>query len=288
MEAQGARPVVVSEVLLDLLQLVRKEVAVDPVLLTSLPVIANLVAVQVLLSVDNALALAVGVSHLPHSMQRRALGYVTAFAFLTRGLAVCLVGWLIQFPMLKFLAAGFLIYLAWTELGPSAGESSQKQARSGGFWTTVGLMVFTDFTFSIDNLVAASGLCTDVRLACIGIFVSLAAMPFAVGFLASLMEKHPALRTGSYVLVGLVGVQLILGITCGIEVSGSTEFLIIAGVIGWSILHGRIWTAQKRWEQYVRRVSAAVREPERERFFEFDLVEPTGAADMVVEGTPTS
>src|SRR3954465_6654732 len=74
--------------------------------------IGLLVALEGLLSADNAMVLAVLVLGLPRSEQQKALRYGILGAFAFRSLATLLAAYLISLGWVKLAGAGYLMYLA--------------------------------------------------------------------------------------------------------------------------------------------------------------------------------
>src|SRR5438552_15365392 len=75
--------------------------------------IALLVALEGLLSADNAMVLAVLVLGLPKSQQHKALRYGIAGAFAFRAIATLLAAYLIRLSSVKIIGAAYLLYLVY-------------------------------------------------------------------------------------------------------------------------------------------------------------------------------
>src|SRR5256885_14773226 len=82
--------------------------------------VALLVALEGLLSADNAMVLAVLVLGLPKTQQRKALRYGIAGAFAFRATATLLAAYLIRLASVKLVGAGHLLYLVYPHLFGSA------------------------------------------------------------------------------------------------------------------------------------------------------------------------
>src|SRR5580658_1596372 len=119
-------------------------------------VVAILVVLEVLLSVDNALVLGLLAGKLPASLQRKALTYGLIGAFIFRLIAIAGAVKLLEWRFVKLLGGGYLIYVAVTHLlrnrprTRTAGDIS-----AGSFWRTVGAIELTDLAFAIDSILAA-------------------------------------------------------------------------------------------------------------------------------------
>ena len=97
--------------------------------------IGLLVALEGLLSADNAMVLAILVLGLPKAQQKKALRYgiVGAFAF-PRSIATLLAAYMIQLGWVKLVGAGYLLYLVYRHFGhaDSAETAARRRRRSRG------------------------------------------------------------------------------------------------------------------------------------------------------------
>jgi predicted tellurium resistance membrane protein TerC len=85
-------------------------------LLSGLSVIAGLVVLEGLLSVDNVLGIAALANELPDAQQRTAIRVGLALAYLFRVLALLVASWLATNTWVRFLGAGYLIWLSSSHL----------------------------------------------------------------------------------------------------------------------------------------------------------------------------
>src|SRR3989344_3161568 len=74
--------------------------------------IGTLALLEGILSVDNALVLAILVRHLPEKQRRKGLTYGLLGAFVFRIIAIVFASSLIQFIIFKFIGGAYLLYLA--------------------------------------------------------------------------------------------------------------------------------------------------------------------------------
>lgn len=85
-------------------------------LLGGLSVIAGLVVLEGLLSVDNVLGIAALANELPEPQQPLAIRVGLALAYLFRVMALLVASWLATNTWVRFLGAGYLIWLASSHL----------------------------------------------------------------------------------------------------------------------------------------------------------------------------
>ena len=85
-------------------------------ILSGLAVIAGLVIIEGLLSVDNVLGIAAIANDLPEHQQKKAIRLGLAGAYIFRVLALLIAGWLISNTWIRWLGAGYLIWLMCSHL----------------------------------------------------------------------------------------------------------------------------------------------------------------------------
>ena len=86
-----------------------------------LGIVALLILLEGVLSIDNALVLGLLAKRLPKHQQSRALTYGLIGAFAFRFLAIGAATWLLKWPVVKLIGGGYLIYISvkhlWFESG---------------------------------------------------------------------------------------------------------------------------------------------------------------------------
>ncbi|WP_166919884.1 DUF475 domain-containing protein [Flavobacterium poyangense] len=188
----------------------------------SLTIIANLVIIESLLSVDNAAVLATMVMDLPKEQRNRALKYGIWGAYFFRGLAMLFAAALIKIWWLKPLGGLYLLYLVfdWYKAKKNQGNEEETVDKEnnwfykatvgslGTFWTTVVLVEIMDMAFSIDNVFAAVAFTPNIILVCIGVFIGILAMRFIAQWFVQLMAAYPFLETAAFIVIAILGLKL--------------------------------------------------------------------------------
>jgi YkoY family integral membrane protein len=191
---------------------------VIPVLEASdLVTIGLLVALEGLLSADNAMVLAVLVLGLPKSQQRQALRYGILGAFVFRGLATLLAVYLIQLGWVKLAGAGYLLYLTVHHFMQAGGEDARRtppRARPmlglSAFWATVAKVELTDIVFAIDSILVAVAMSPKTWVILTGGVLGIIAMRLVIGQFLAIIERYPALVDGAFIIIAWVGIKLIV------------------------------------------------------------------------------
>src|SRR6266516_6302445 len=178
--------------------------------------IALLVALEGLLSADNAMVLAVLVLGLPKSHQRKALRYGILCAFAFRTAATLLAVYLIRLDWVKMLGAGYLLYLVYRHFGGGESAADRRTPRQAqpwigltAFWATVVKVELTDIVFAVDSILVAVAMSPKLWVILSGGILGILAMRLVIGKLLSLVERYPPLVDGAFVIIGWVGLKLL-------------------------------------------------------------------------------
>jgi YkoY family integral membrane protein len=201
-----------------------------------------LVALEVVLSADNAIALA-AISRRLHDpdRQRQALNLGLALALVFRLLLVVAARWVLRFWPLQLLAAGYLLWLCGSQLlaarpgapepaGPEpAGSGSTAVGPQGppaadwpqgtvavalpsvkGLVGVVLTLGVTDLAFSLDSVAAAVAVTDRLALVMVGGVIGVVALRLTAELFIRWLEEFRHLETSGYLAVGLVGIRLLV------------------------------------------------------------------------------
>jgi YkoY family integral membrane protein len=189
-----------------------------------------LVALEGLLSADNAMVLAVLVLGLPKREQRKALRYGILGAFAFRIAAILLAVWLKDIQFVMLIGAAYLLWLPYNHF--TGHEDSQQRRRPrpakawlgmNPFWGTVAKVELTDIVFAIDSILVAVALSDKTWVIITGGILGVIAMRLVIGQLLVLVNRYPTLVDGAFIIIAWVGIKLIL------------EYLHSAGYVAWEI-----------------------------------------------------
>lgn len=178
--------------------------------------IALLVALEGLLSADNAMVLAVLVLGLPKAQQGKALRYGIFGAFAFRTIATVLAVYLIRLGWVKLVGAGYLLYLVYRHFASGSVEERRAAPAArpafglSAFWATVVKVELTDIVFAIDSILVAVAMSPKIWVVVTGGLLGIVAMRFVIGRLLALVERYPPLVDGAFVIIGWVAVKLLI------------------------------------------------------------------------------
>ena len=177
--------------------------------------IGLLVALEGLLSADNALVMAIMVLGLPRTEHKQALRYGLLGGFAFRFLATLLAVYLIQLSWVKLLGGLYLLYLTYSHFfGHEEGADRRQPPRAKGmlgltpFWATVVRVELINLAFSIDSILVAVAMSPKLWVVVTGGILGIVAMRLVVGQLIVLVQRYPALVDGAFIIIAWVGFKL--------------------------------------------------------------------------------
>ncbi len=182
-------------------------------ILTLLPI---LIILELLLSADNAIALASLTKSLDSPLLRsKALNIGITISLLFRIFLILLSNILLKFIIIRIFAGLYLIYLFISNVffnSESDNQESDNENKNNNFkfLKIVALLSFTDFAFSIDSITTAVAISDQYILIIFGAIIGVLALRFTSGIFLSLLEKFVRLETAGYVAILIVGIKLLL------------------------------------------------------------------------------
>ncbi len=192
--------------------------------------IALLVALEGLLSADNALVMAIMVLGLPRRQHKQALRYGLLGGFAFRIVATMAAAYLIRVAWVKLLGGFYLLYLTYTHFWGHENPDDRRRAPRAkpwlglsAFWATVVRVELVNLAFSIDSILVAVAMSPKLWVVVAGGILGIVAMRMVVGQLLVLVQRYPALVDGAFIIIAWVGGKLCL------------EYLHSAGVIALEI-----------------------------------------------------
>jgi YkoY family integral membrane protein len=178
--------------------------------------IGLLVGLEIVLSADNAMVLALLVLGLPKKHQQKALRYGIVGAFAFRGAATLAAAQLIRLGWVKLAGAAYLLYLSYKHFFVVETETRRVPPRArpwlglSAFWATVVKVELTDIVFAIDSILLAVAMSSKRWVILTGGMLGIIAMRLVIGRLLTLIERYPQLVDGAFVIIAWVGSQLLL------------------------------------------------------------------------------
>ena len=184
-------------------------------ILTLLPI---LISLEILLSADNAIALASLTKSLKNSSDRtNALNIGITISLIFRILLILLSSFLLKFLFIRIFAGFYLIYLFFSnvilrkkKIDTSLSDDLSITNKNLDFLKVVALLSITDLAFSIDSITTAVAISDQYILIVIGALIGVIALRFTSEIFLRLLEYFIRLEMAGYIAILIIGVKLIL------------------------------------------------------------------------------
>lgn len=175
--------------------------------------VIQIIGIDIMLGVDNAIVIALACAALPAEMRARAVLWGTAGAVGLRAVLLVFAGFLMDIPYVKLVAGGYLLYLGYKLLTENDGE--HEVAPADRVWTAVKTILVADFMMSLDNVLAVTAAAEGAGAhstvyAIAGIVLSVPIIVFGANGLMGLMKKFPIIVWLGAGLLGWVGADMII------------------------------------------------------------------------------
>ena len=185
--------------------------------LLDVPKIFTLFFLEGILSIDNALAIAIIVKPLAKEKQLKALFIGIISSIILRGAGILSASYLIQLFFIQIIGGFYLLYLSITHLKV---KKKSEKIKVTSFLKTVLLIEMTDFIFAIDSILAGLAfidtharfpkLPPKIWIVYVGGILGIVFMRFCTKFFVILIEKFKRLEIAAHLIIGWVAIKLLL------------------------------------------------------------------------------
>ena len=181
------------------------------------PLLPVIVSLELVLSADNAVALASITKNLNNiDLQRKALNIGIFIALLLRILVILTAQFFLNFWPVKLIGGIYLISLSISKFLSLNNNGSDKNLNDNikksniSLFKVILLLSVTDLAFSIDSITAAVAISDQFLLVITGAIIGVIALRFTSGLFIKWLEIYINLEKAGYIAVGLIGLKLII------------------------------------------------------------------------------
>ncbi len=170
----------------------------------------QIIWVNILLSGDNAVVIALAARALPPEQQKKAIVIGSAAAIIMRIVLTLVAAQLLMLPWLKLIGAILLVYIGVTLLLPENDDDDGKVVKST-MLTAIRTILIADLVMSIDNVVAvaAAAMGNNVLLI-LGLAISIPLVIFGSTLLLKVIERFPVIVWVGAALLGWIAGELLV------------------------------------------------------------------------------
>jgi YjbE family integral membrane protein len=214
----------------------------------------SIILIDMILSGDNAVVIAMAARNLPKSQQNKAIFLGTFGAISMRILFAAIVVWLIKIPFLQAVGGLLLIHIAYKLLVEEEGDNEIKGGTT--LLAAVGTIIYSDVLMSLDNVIAVAGVGHgDILLIAIGVIVSIPIILLGSAIILKAIEKFPIITyIGSGILAWTAGDMIVHDRILDKYINDTVGLVGVIVVTSAVVLAG--WLKNKKVEKAERQVAA--------------------------------
>jgi YjbE family integral membrane protein len=234
--------------------------------------LGKIIWVNLLLSGDNAVVIALASRSLPPQQQKKAIFWGSAAAVIMRVVLTIFAVALLTLPWLKIVGGALLLWIGVKLLVPE--EGGGEIASSDNLWSAIKTILIADLVMSLDNVLAvaaaADSAAPTVELAAmkytllvLGLAISIPIVIFGSTLMLKLMERWPVIITLGGALLGWIAGEMMVtdpAIEAWVEHNAAwLETWRVAAIIGAAlVLAIGLWLAKRKAKAHDSSGSATV------------------------------
>jgi YjbE family integral membrane protein len=167
----------------------------------------KIIWINIVLSGDNAVVIALAARSLPPKQQTLAVAWGSGAAVAMRIVLTLFAVALLQLPYLKLLGAVLLLWIGVQLLLPEEGEANIDGHEN--MLAAIKTILIADLVMSLDNVIAVAAAAGDsVTLLILGLAISIPLVIFGSTLLMKVMERFPIIITAGGALLGFVAGEM--------------------------------------------------------------------------------
>src|SRR5262245_7799087 len=169
----------------------------------------KIIGVNIVLSGDNAVVIALAARSLPPHQQKKAILWGAGAAVVLRIILTVFAAKLLGLAWLKIIGSLLLFWIGIKLLVPEDGEDDINA--SDHLMTAIRTILIADLVMSLDNVIAvAAAAGGSMTLLILGLAISIPLVVFGATLLVNLMERYPVIITVGAALVGWVAGEMLI------------------------------------------------------------------------------
>ncbi len=208
------------------------------------PLLPLLIALELILSADNAVALAsISRSLGKIELQRTALNIGILISLVLRIILLLTANLIIKYNFIKLIASVYLFALVIRYFTANNKEISEKETNYGktdSLPKVIIILAITDLAFSIDSVTAAVAISDQLLLVVTGTIVGVIALRFTADLFIKWLELFTNLEAAGYLAVAIIAVKLIIQSTMiNIQIDELYYYLALICIFTWGFTKKR-------------------------------------------------
>jgi len=171
----------------------------------------EIIGVNIVLSGDNAVVIALAARSLPQRQQRAAIVIGSGAAIVLRVILTTVTASVLALPYLKLVGALLLLWIGIQLMLPGDEDDGSAAQAAGHLMAAVRTILFADLVMSLDNVIAvAAAAHGDLVLLILGLAISIPLIVFGSTLILKLMDRFPGVIKLGAGLLGYVAGEMLL------------------------------------------------------------------------------
>ena len=171
--------------------------------------LVKIVWINIILSGDNALVIALAARSLPPHQQKKAVFWGSGAAVVLRIVLTVVAAKLLELSFLQIIGGCLLLWIGYQLLGSDEDDAGEAKTY-GSLMAAVRTILLADLVMSLDNVIAvAAAAHGSILLLVLGLAVSIPLVIFGSTLMIKLMERFPVIVLLGAALIGWVGGETI-------------------------------------------------------------------------------
>ncbi len=171
--------------------------------------VLQIILIDILLSGDNAVVIALACRNLPDQQRRLGVFWGVGGAIALRVILTFFAVALLTVSYVKIVGAALLMWIGIKLVLPQIDEGGHEIEAAGSLWAAIRTIIVADFVMSLDNVIAVAAAARgSVFLLIFGLALSIPLMVWASQIILRLMDRFPVIILGGGGLLGWIALSM--------------------------------------------------------------------------------
>ena len=172
--------------------------------------LVKIVWINIILSGDNAVVIALAARSLPPEQQKKAVMFGSGAAVVLRIVLTVVAAKLLELSFLQIVGGLLLLWIGYQLLTGEEDEDGESKG-TGTMFAAIRTILIADLVMSLDNVIAVAATAQgDMVLLILGLAISIPLVIFGSTLMIKLMDRFPVIVTLGAALIGWVGGETIV------------------------------------------------------------------------------
>ena len=169
----------------------------------------KIIWINIILSGDNAVVIALAARSLPEQQQRQAIMFGSGAAGVLRIVLTVVAAVLLELSYLQIVGGILLLYIG-AQLLSEDGDEEEGEVEKASLFAAIRTILIADIVMSLDNVIAVAAAAKgNMTLLILGLAISIPMVIFGSAIMIKLMTRFPIIVTFGACLIGWVGGETI-------------------------------------------------------------------------------